>query len=221
MNYLSHFIIDHSPHEHYYNVALILPDISKSWIKTFKSPPPSPTFSLYQKQLLNGSLKHYESDTLFHSSAFFERYQFIINEFLKTVTFSSDVNRKWFIAHILTELLIDRQFVKNNVYYVDQFYKSLHSIENSELSSFLNFYGMPDTTDFFKFFDHFRNVKYIYYYADNNKFIYSLNRIMMRVGIKELNEKDANLLLDAVLHIETTYMNDSNKLMSELKAVFR
>jgi hypothetical protein len=89
------------------------------------------------------------------------------------------------------------------------------------LAEFLQYYGMAETAEFFKLFDHFRSVQYIYYYADNNKFIYSLNRIMMRVGIKELSDTDAGLLLEAVLEIEAEHMSDGMILMNELKQVFK
>lgn len=219
MNYLSHFFIDRIPGAHYYNAALILPDITKAWIKKIdptKLPSPSPI----QSELLKGSLQHYHSDKLFHGSAFFEKYQELINLKLKNIPLSGDVTRKWFIAHVLTELLIDRQIVKTHKTYADDFYDSLDQVDDRELSLFLGYFGMADSGDFLKFLNHFRNARYIYYYADNNKFLYSLGRIMMRVGIKELGEKDGRVLLEAILEIEQLYMSDTNSLLDEMKAVF-
>jgi hypothetical protein len=221
VNYLSHFVIDNQPGDYYYNTALILPDVSKKWIKTFKTPQPPPSFLPEQLQLLQGCLQHYESDKQFHSSSFFEHYQQTVNTHLKTKPFSADVTRKWFIAHILTELLIDRRIVVAEPKLVDSFYDSLNRVDNNVLAEFLQYYGMAETAEFFKLFDHFRSVQYIYYYADNNKFIYSLNRIMMRVGIKELSDTDAGLLLEAVLEIEAEHMSDGMILMNELKQVFK
>ncbi len=220
MNYLSHFFIDEKPGSHYYNVALILPDITKSWIKKFDPAFLPQPLSAIQSDLINGCFKHYESDKLFHASAFFEKYQYLINERLKAAGLSDDVNRKWFIAHILTELLIDRQIVKTDPARVDGFYESLTGIDDRELDSFLRFQGMDNPQDFFTFLGHFRNARYIYYYADNNKFLYSLGRIMMRVGIKELTGPDSEVLLQTILKIEQDYMNDAGVLLRELKAVF-
>lgn len=221
MNYLSHFVIDHHPGDHYYNTALILPDITKRWIKTFRTPGPADSFLPEQLHLLRGCLQHYESDKQFHASPFFEHYQQLVNTHLKSKTFSPDVNRKWFIAHILTELLIDRRIVVTEPSLVNGFYDSLNRVDQDVLAGFLQYYGMAETAEFFKFFDHFRGVQYIYYYADNNKFLYSLNRIMMRVGIKELSDADAATLLEAILEIEATHMGDGKVLMNELKEVFK
>lgn len=219
MNYLSHFFIDSKPGAFYYNAALILPDITKTWIKKF-DPSMLPNPSAIQSELLKGALQHYHSDKLFHASAFFATYQELINVKLKNIPLSDDVNRKWFIAHVLTELLIDRQIVKSFKTYVDDFYDSLDHVDDRELGIFLGYFGMTDPGDFLKFLNHFRNARYIYYYADNNKFLYSLGRIMMRVGIKELGEKDGLVLLEAILDIEREYMSDTNVILGELKAVF-
>lgn len=220
MNYLSHFFIDHKPEAHYYNAALILPDITKAWIKKFDPAMlPNPASEIH-RQLLSGALQHYHSDKLFHASTFFEKYQSLINDKLKNIPLSDDVNRKWFIAHVLTELLIDRQIVKSHQSIVDDFYDSLNHVDDRELSVFLGYFGMADPADFLKFFGHFRNARYIYYYADNNKFLYSLGRIMMRVGIKELSDTDGLVLMKAILDIEQVYMSDTNLILDELKAVF-
>ena len=213
-------MIDYKPGEDYFNTALILPDITKRWIKTFNHPEPSSAFTQEQYQLLEGCLSHYKRDKQFHSSPFFEKYQQLVTNELKAISFTGEVSRKWFIAHILTELLIDRCFVKTFPHLVDAFYESLSAIEDSQLAEFLQYYGMQESEEFFTFFDHFRSVKYIYYYADNNKFLYSLSRIMMRVGLKEFNEADALSMQAAIQHIEATYMNNGEALLAELKAVF-
>lgn len=220
MNYLSHYIIDHRNNDPYYNTALILPDFCKRWIKNFNNPPPPDTFSENEVALLAGCLKHYESDKRFHGSVFFQKYEALISDAIKQETFSIHFTRKWFVAHVLMELLIDRVFVKQLSFHVDAFYDSLNGINDTVLDSFLMYYGILDTAEFFKQFNHFRSVKYIYYYADNNKFLYSLNRIMMRVGIQELSENDAEKLLAIILRIEANHMHDATNLLGELKSVF-
>jgi hypothetical protein len=204
----------------YYNAALILPDITKPWLKKIEPSLLLTTANSKQQDLLQGSLKHYSSDKRFHTSDFFKHYQQLINEHLKQVPLSTDVNRKFFIAHVLTELLIDRQIVKLEPSIADSFYESLTVIDDSELAQFLSQMGLNNSSAFFTFFNRFRNARYIYYYADNNKFLYSLGRIMMRVGIKELGESDGKILLEAILSIEHLYMSKPIKLLDELKAVF-
>jgi hypothetical protein len=220
VNYLSHFFIDNQPGRYYYNAALILPDITRAWVKKIEPSFIPAEADRVQQEILQGCLQHYQSDKKFHTSPFFEHYQNLINRYLKQTPLSDDVNRKWFIAHVLTELLIDRQIVKLSPEVVDDFYFSLSEISDVELDRFLTFCGMGDSTDFFTFLNHFRKARYIYYYADNNKFLYSLGRIMMRVGMPELSEQDGRILLEAILSIEQRYMSNPLALLDELRTVF-
>jgi hypothetical protein len=221
MNYFSHFVVDHHPNNYEYNTGLFLPDVTKSWVKTFRHPEPDSNFSVHQHELLKGCLKHYHSDKLFHGSDFFKKYYQALNTEIKSAGLSDRVERKWFISHIMLELLIDRVIVKAYPTLLDAFYESLEKVDHDNLRSFLKYYGMKKDDEFFRFFNHFREVRYIYYYTDNNKFIYSLNRIMMRVNIAELSESDGTILQQVLLSFEEKYFNRATVMLDELKAVFK
>lgn len=220
MNYFSHFVIDHQKNNHEYNTGLLLPDITKSWIKSFKNIFLNETFSIHQHELLKGCLQHYHSDKKFHGSLFFHKYYGLLNDEIKNIGLSDEVERKWFIAHIMLELLIDRVILRDNKILLDSFYESLQNVNEISLSDFLKLSGMKNDDEFFKFFNHFRSVQYIYFYADNIKFMYSLNRIMMRANVKELSEQNSAKLLNMMLRFEIIYFNNSAVLLDELKAVF-
>ena len=219
MNYLSHYLIDHQTNNHYYNTGLLLPDITKGQVKTFKKEPPT-QLTENESNLLNGCLKHYESDKRFHSSSFFNGMNQDLNEVLKKAGFSVQLQRKWFLAHIFTELMIDRVIVKNYPHVTDGFYFSLNAIDNNILLQFLNKFEAHDTSIFLNRFNHFRQVQYIYYYSNTNKFVYSLTRIMMRAGLPEMIETDKMKLELLTEEIETKYFSDHAHIINELKKVF-
>jgi hypothetical protein len=217
VNYLSHFVIDFKDGLHHYNAALIYPDITKKWIKKISSPQISnPSLS----DFYSGSFQHYISDQKFHSSTFFKELNATINEHLKNVAFNLPLNRKWFISHILTELLIDRQLVILNRGWVDAFYEAHINVKLSALTSFLHEQNLNDTKGFLQFYGHFRDAQYIYYYTDNNKFLYSLSRIMQRGGIGSLTEVDNHILLDFILKMEKNYFSNPEHIYHALKKVF-
>ena len=219
MNYLSHYLIDHQLNNHFYNTGLLLPDITKSQVKTFKR---EPTASLNESEnnLLKGCLKHYESDKRFHASTFFNALNNEMNEVIKSTGFSDYLQRKWFLAHIFTELMIDRIVVKNCPDVVDGFYFSLNAIDNNALLQFLNKFDAQDTSTFLNRFNHFRQVQYIYYYSNTNKFVYSLTRIMMRAGLPEMIESDKMKLELLTEEIEIKYFSDHVFIINELKKIF-
>lgn len=218
MNYFSHFFVDHIPGNHEYNTGLLLPDVTRNWIKTFKN---HNSGSVSGEQFYRGCLTHYAADKQFHSSPFFKELFREAGIIINNSAFSSGLNRKWFLAHILLELMIDRILIGRFPELLDAFYFSLSHIKDGDLSVYLREQGMneADTDYFFENFDHFRKVRYIYYYADNNKFVYSLNRIMMKAGVGELSEPDQAVLLNASLELEELLNKDVLMLIRKLKEI--
>lgn len=208
------------PEAHYYNTGLILPDITKRWVKSYKHLLPFENHTYTHQQLLKGVVQHYEADRLFHSSSYFNRYLKLFTASINATPFDKEVSRKWFIAHIALELMIDRMLVKSHPESVDSFYRSLISTELEEIDRFMKLAGSDQNAQFFEFYRHFTGVKYIYYYPDNNKFIYSLNRIMERAGVPPLDEENADRLLDVLLTLENNYFADVEEHKVHLKNIF-
>jgi hypothetical protein len=117
--------------------------------------------------------------------------------------------------------MLDRQWVAYLPSELDDFYESINQVDEGELLVFLKYYGLQDPDAFLSFWNHFRSVKYIYYYTDNRKLLYSLSRIMMRVGLKEPNQHDSDLLLDFIPTIESRLFPDKASLHMQLKQVFK
>lgn len=216
MNYFSHYFVDRIPGNHEFNTGLLLPDVTREWIRGYKdhSYPGGPQLDFYK-----GCLAHYAADKRFHASPFFKNILDIAGRLINEAPFSSSVNRKWFLAHILAELMIDRILVKNHPDELDGFYRSLSGIDDRELDVFLKQNGMEDTGHFFENFNHFRKVQYIYYYADNNKFVYSLNRIMIRAGVGALSDADQQVLLEVSLVLEKRLTGNTPLLIQQLKEI--
>jgi hypothetical protein len=220
MNYFSHFVVDHQPGNHEYNTGLLLPDITRRWIKKFQAPAPGEQISPIHYAFLQGCLQHYQSDKQFHSSSFFDRYFRELSNRIGQADMAGSLERKWFISHVMLELLIDRVIVGYDKQLLDSFYESLDKADDAGLRSFLKANGMKNDDAFFTFFDHFRSVQYIYQYTDNNAFAYSLNRIMMRAGVKQFSETDSAALIGVMLGFEKEYFGNAAKMIAELKAVF-
>ncbi len=220
MNYFSHYAIDHIQDNHDFNTGLLLPDITKKKIRTFKLTENSQIVPNHFQQLHLGCLQHYLSDKIFHSSDFFQKHADLLNYKLKNSGLSNFAERKWFISHVMLELLIDRVIIKEHIYLLDDFYHSLNKVDENNLRQFLHYFGMENSDEFFVFFNHFRSVQYIYHYTDNKKFMYSLNRIMLRAGLNELNIIDNNILEGVLVDFEQTYFNNSNELLNNLKSIF-
>jgi hypothetical protein len=215
LNYFSHFFVDGIDNQHEYNTGLLLPDITRGKIKSFRH---LKLFNSASNQnFFNGCIAHYHADKKFHASEFFNDILSQSSLIINKAKFNYDLNRKWFLAHILAELMLDRILVRMYPEMLHKFYNSLNSISDYDLSSFLSLYGMKDVEEFFEFFNHFRKVKYIYYYTDNNKFVYSLNRIMIKAGVTPISDFNQEVLCDAALLLEEKLIEDKSSLIINLK----
>lgn len=219
MNYLSHYYIDHIEGNPYYNAGLLLPDISKDQVKSYRHQPKQ-LVATEHMHLFEGCLKHYESDQRFHASDFFAYHQSGLNELVKSAPLSPQVQRRWFIAHVLFELLIDRILVKQDTGIVDRFYAALDQIELESLQTYLRLFQAKSPEEFIKRFGHFRTVRYIYYYSDTNKLVYSLSRIMLRAGLDEPVGSDLDALHDLCLEAEGKYFNNPNETLRNMRSIF-
>lgn len=218
MNYFAHFFVDHKTQQHEYNAGLFLPDVARGFVSSFRPPLPE-NASLPNRKFWEGCQAHYRADKIFHGSSLFQTLLDTTNQLVNSAAFSNELNRKWFLAHIMSELMLDRILIKDDSRYLDMFYDSLSSINDDDLADFLRMYHIQNEEVFLEHFNHFRKVKYIYYYTDNNKFVYSLNRIMIRAGVGAMSEQDQQLLLSLVDELEQQFCSLYPQLGASLKAI--
>ena len=220
MNFLAHYLADHIPNDHYHNTGLILPDITRGFVSGFRNAPPNgspPEFEGF----FSGCSAHYKSDKIFHGSNFFHKYQEKTNDLLKSSGFGNSFSRKWFISHVIIELFLDRMIIKTDESIADAFYDTLSKTKDSILESYLLAYDCEDVEGFMEKYKHFRSVKYIYHYRNNNKFVYSLNRIMLRAGLKGLNEPDVKLLEELPTFMESSLISSPQDFIDEFREIFK
>lgn len=219
MNYLSHFYISNKTGNYYYNLGLILPDISRGYVKTFKHETPLNHEELHWLQ--QGCLQHYKDDKTFHASPFFKHGIEICTLLVNNAGFSSKINRKWFLGHILFELFIDRVLVKHINGLTTTFYHNLQQIDYKQLNGFLNLHHCTNTAQVTTSVKNFTQAAYIRNYPDNNLFVYSLTNIMMRAKAGEFNLSDKLILSDCVNQLENLILKDKLSLLYLLHNTFK
>lgn len=219
MNYLSHFYISSKPDNYYYNLGLILPDISRGYVKTFKHEPILNDEELYWLQ--QGCLQHYTDDKTFHASEFFKQGSEICTQLVNNAGFSSEINRKWFLGHVLFELYVDRALVMHINKLATTFYNNLQQIDYTKLHRFLTLHQCTDAERVTTAVKNFTQAAYIKNYTDNNLFVYSLTRIMMRAKAGAFNASDKLILLDCVNQLENLILKDKLSLLYLLNNTFK
>lgn len=199
LNFIAHYFFTHQPDAPYYNLGTVLPDLARNFVKGARIAPHKVQPHLPEHiDLNNGSAAHYALDRMFHHSAFFNASYEHIRSLTREAGFDASFPRYFFFNHIFLELMLDRYLVLNHAAFTDAFYSSLQATEARPVGEFLQMHNIAGDEEFFVKFDRFREVKYLYHYADNEKLIYSLNRIMMQVGLFGLNATNKAKLLPVI-----------------------
>ncbi len=184
MNFLSHFHFDRNLDINY-NLGLVFPDLYKNFINKKLL-----IDSNNKNNFWLGCAQHIERDRKFHNSIFFKNLSdFTSNHLDKKVNYE----RKWFLNHILLEIVLDRYLMDKYPNLCENFYDNLNKINLPEIINLLSTTNSFDTEVFEKKYSHFVKVHYIFSYKDNNKISYALQRIFEKVGINSksilMNEK--------------------------------
>lgn len=219
MNYLSHFFIDQKLGNHYFNTALLLPDLARLIVHDFSKL--FNDFSTDEKELYCGCLAHYAADRKFHDSNFFKLHFELINQKINASNFGNEVNRKFFLAHILFEMLLDRIIVKHQIEVSENFYSSLNKIDCNTLKAFVMRYSNAEADGFINSFNQFRKVQYLFRYVNDTEFVYSISRVMRNVTKVELDWSNKFILLRLINEIENELFSNVQEVLLNLKSLFK
>jgi hypothetical protein len=218
LNYLSHYYIDSKPGNHYYNSALFIPDFARNYARGFHQY--HSDLKTNETQLQLGCMVHINADKMFHPSSFFKKYSQIINVELKNFEPLVHLNRKWFLSHIMFEMLIDRLLVKHFPSTCHSFYSDLEAIDTKTLEEFVLRYSYKNIDQFMRNFKHFCEVKYLFAYTFNDSFVFSIARVYKQATTIDLSMSDRFYLKEFVNKVEQQYFYDPIIIIAELKQVF-
>lgn len=190
MNFLAHYFFDRTD-DIYHNVGLILPDLSRNFCKghlNLKQDFEGNTFNA----LKAGSLKHLAKDKLFHQSEFFKNAQKSVSELLDKEALWP---RKWFLNHVLTEIMLDRVLMDAHPQLCSDFYRDLGEADPDIITNFLKQGGVLNQHLFKERYLKFLEHQFIFNYLHNEKLIIALSRLYLKVGIQYAWQKaDEDLL---------------------------
>jgi hypothetical protein len=129
-------------------------------------------------------------------------------------------NRKWFLSHIIFEMLIDRLLVKHFPSACHSFYSDLDAIDTKILEEFVLRYSYKNIDQFMRNFKHFCEVKYLFAYVFNDSFVFSIARVYKQATTIEMSMSDRFFIKEFIIKIEQQYFYDPIIIIAELKKVF-
>ena len=201
MNYISHYFLDSRLEQPYYDLGLAWPDLMGNFHRAWKPLRRAglPFENTEGRHLWEGVQAHLDADALFHNSDFFREQSHDIRIRMEQQGLGGRGPRLFFLAHISLEVLLDRLIIVNYPGVADRFYTDLFSVDEESVASELRNAVNPDYGHFFEMFHRFRQSRYLYAYAEADKMLYAMNRIMGRAKQNLLDENLHERLKTALL----------------------
>jgi hypothetical protein len=133
MNFLGHFYIDKNRNAPYFTFGALLPDLVRGFSKIYNQiEKPYITNNKNHKALYDGIIRHLHVDEVFHDLPLFHE---TCDQLVRMLSENKEIAmpRSFFVAHILSELLIDKHIVQEQNYVAKTYYSLLKQIDYKEL----------------------------------------------------------------------------------------
>ncbi|MFY0644147.1 MAG: hypothetical protein JXR19_06750 [Bacteroidia bacterium] len=197
MNYLSHYYFDQVEDNKYYNIGLILPDLARHHIPKLRiNPYRNIEFTTEEIGSINrGCNRHFASDRKFHNWAVFVQ---LSQDAIDTIRESGDkdLDRDYFISHILIEMLLDKILLDQNPTLAEDFYNMINIVEMDWILKYLRYSGLQDDELFKGNHRRFMKAAFLKNYTSLENVVDMLGQVAVRTGLNEFTEGQKELLIE-------------------------
>jgi acyl carrier protein phosphodiesterase len=216
MNFLAHFFLDKDHPSAFFIVGAATPDLLSIYnsglrIKAGQVDHLNADAQAHgEPHFLEGLARHFHADRVFHSSPLFSAETHEFSKMLGQTFSEQDVPRKYFIAHILLELLMDKVLIRHDAQLLPNYYRHFESLAPFEaVRKATETVAAHPLPNYESFLQKFVENKYLYHYTENDHLIYILRRLLRRVGIEHSGFLDDPRFLELMdtfeARIETYY----------------
>jgi len=201
MNFTAHFFTLNKENP-YIILGSILPDLVNDFSKIYNYSIENKFVAKLKtnKLLIQGIELHLKADDIFHKHLLFEEMQKTTKSILKE-EIGNSVKRKYVIAHVLVELLIDQYIINNNKEILNNLYSKLEKIKIEKVNSFFKTINIEENTSHFqRNFTSFMEFKFLNRLKENEGVIFTLDRVFskkLNYNFLE-NEKQWDLALERI-----------------------
>ncbi|MBO6515354.1 MAG: hypothetical protein JJ975_02285 [Bacteroidia bacterium] len=197
MNFLSHYYFDQQKGNGYFNLGLIFPDIVRNFVRGTKlNLNIDISNESNELQLLRGCIQHVQSDKIFHS---WQGFHDMMHQVTQQIRASEhDIDKDWFISHILVELALDHHLIKANPQLAKNLYTDFETVEIEVLHSFLARNDFSNFDQFTLGFDRFMKHRYLESYVESDNIVFALGKICNKMGLTPFSDGQKSLLKQLV-----------------------
>jgi hypothetical protein len=113
-----------------------------------------------------------------------------------------DINRDYFITHIMVEILLDKILLDKNPSLADDFYDMIDSVEMDWILKFMRYAGLQDDELWKGQHRRFMKASFLKSYTSIENVIAAVEGVCANLGMIELNDEQRNLLIEICETIE-------------------
>ena len=113
-----------------------------------------------------------------------------------------DINRDYFITHIMVEILLDKILLDKNPSLADDFYAMIDSVEMDWILKFMRYAGLQDDELWKGQHRRFMKAGFLKSYTSIENVIAAVEGVCANLGMIELNDDQRNLLIEICEAIE-------------------
>lgn len=136
--------------------------------------------------IARGIVQHHADDDWFHRTPAFAELSWQFTAQIRDVLGRDDGLRPSFLGHILVELLLDASLAENSPQLLDAYYAALDHVDGHIVQLTVNRIAARPAEQLAEFIDLFRQHRFLYDYAADDKLLQRLNQVMRRVGLANL-----------------------------------
>jgi len=139
------------------------------------------------RRLGRGILQHHADDDAFHANPIFQKIGSHLSARFRQQMPDRYDHRPGFLAHVLTELLLDDALASQDPALLDRYYGAIEAVPSCWIQQAVNLIVRQPVTRLAEFIDLFRQVRFLYDYADNNRLLMRINQVLSRSGLQPLD----------------------------------
>ena len=225
MNLIAHFYLDLNRANSYFVVGAASPDLLSIYNSNLRIK--ARHLRLLDEEqagrinppFLAGLQRHFFADGVFHTSPNFFAQTKRISNLLVEYFPDQDIQKKFFIAHILLELLIDKILIDQHPGILESYYGHFESLlPFKDIKQSLHTAMGHDLHNYEGYMQRFLRRKYLYDYARYDHIAWVLKRILRRVRLDNSDYVSTNRFRDLMAAYEAELAEQYEVFFSEIRA---
>jgi hypothetical protein len=134
-------------------------------------------------QVAAGVMRHHADDHWFHGTRAFAELSWQFTAAIRDRLPRDDGLRPSFLGHILVELLLDAELIRQDPARLAAYYRVLDRLDADFVAWAVGRITMRPAVQLARWIPRFSAERFLYDYAEDGKLLYRLNHVMQRVGL--------------------------------------